>query len=95
MHAAPENEVRYRDRMPSFAAAVALGSAMTDPDKAGSDNGVLIVVVAILAIVGLCLWLFFRRGSINHRADVDMPIDDRPPPTSSDGSGDEPDRSSI
>lgn len=69
VHSAPENTLRYRDRMPSFAAAV-----------------------AIVAIVALCLWLFFRRGSINHRADVDMPIGDQPSTTSADGSRDEPDR---
>jgi hypothetical protein len=58
-------------------------------------------VLVIVALVGLCLWLFFRRGSINHRADVDMPIGDHPvseaptdPPTSVDRPGDETHRTS-
>jgi len=53
-------------------------SAMTDPDKGGSNTGLLIAVVAIVVILGLGLWLVLRRGSISHRADVDVPLPDDP-----------------
>jgi len=70
-----------------------LGSAMTEPDKGGSDVGLPVTVVVILAIVGLCLWLLFRRGSISDRAEIDVPIDESPATSSGDGLGDEPDPS--
>ena len=84
---------------------VTVASAMTDPDKPGSQTGLLVAVVAIVAIVGLCLWLFFRRGSINDRAEIDVPLVVEPAPTESTptaepteppsvgGPGDEADRS--
>jgi hypothetical protein len=53
-----------------------------------------VTVLGIVAIVGLCLWVFFRRGSINDRAEVDVPIADesRADERSADGPGDEADR---
>jgi hypothetical protein len=34
-------------------------------------------VIAIVALIALCLWLFFRRGSINDRAEIDVPLPDQ------------------
>ncbi|MEI7593758.1 MAG: hypothetical protein WCK41_11115 [Actinomycetes bacterium] len=33
-------------------------------------------IFVIVALVALCLWLFFRPGSISDRADVDVPLSD-------------------
>lgn len=70
----------YARRVSTLGPILVLASAMTEPAKGGDGAGVLIAVVAIVVIVGLCLWLLFRRGSIGDRAKVDVPDPDDPPP---------------
>ena len=64
------------DTVTLVATPMLMASAMTE--TGGDSNGLTMVlaVVAIAAIISLCLWLFFRRGSINDRAEVDMPLSD-------------------
>jgi hypothetical protein len=64
------------------------------PEPTSGDDGLLTKsrvgqaggVIAIVALIALCLWLFFRRGSINHRAEVDVPL---PEPSEPEPSGPE------
>ena len=46
------------------------------PSPAATVTAMILTVLAIVALIALCLWLFFRRGSINDRAEVDMPLPD-------------------
>lgn len=61
---------------------IEIGGEVPDPEVGGNgattrhriEQGA--GIVAIVALIALCLWLFFRRGSINDRAETDVPLPD-------------------
>jgi hypothetical protein len=53
-----------------------LAITMAETGDGSKGLGTVLTVLAIIAVISLCLWLFFRRGSINDRAEVDAPVSD-------------------
>ena len=59
-----------------------LASTMQVQPGQGRSGGLvdLLIVVAVLAAVGVCLFLFFRRGSVADRARREAVDDTNQPP---------------